>query len=332
MNNNHDNNHNSNHDNNHNHDTNHNDDDNNNHTNHTNHHVNHNNNNHDDIVINKRRINNLIEHDVPLRAERLEQLKREEIVIPLMLTAQERKKLRKQQRLEREREKQQKIRMGLIPPPPPKATLKNFMKIYVNDATQDPTKLEQKIREEMEQRRKNHELKSAQMKLTPEQRKERKWEKIKKDEQKELLCSVYRLNNYWALSHPQNRFKLNANANELYITGVIIHHDHHHILIVEGGPKSMRKFIHVLQDRVNWKLKPSDAADGATANRSQESDKEEESDEVETPPYQLVWQGVQAKRNFKFFNSIAHKFQDEDAARKYLQDNGDIAHYLDYAK
>ena len=40
--------------------------------------------------------------------------------LSVMLTKKERKKLRQQKRLERQREEQEKIRLGLIPPPPPK--------------------------------------------------------------------------------------------------------------------------------------------------------------------------------------------------------------------
>jgi U4/U6 small nuclear ribonucleoprotein PRP3 len=39
---------------------------------------------------------------------------------PIMLTTKETKKLRRQRRLANEKEKQDKIRMGLIPPPEPK--------------------------------------------------------------------------------------------------------------------------------------------------------------------------------------------------------------------
>ena len=43
--------------------------------------------------------------------------------IPIMLTKKERKKLRRQNRMEAQKEEQEKIRLGLMPPPEPKGAL-----------------------------------------------------------------------------------------------------------------------------------------------------------------------------------------------------------------
>ena len=45
------------------------------------------------------------------------------VVIPLMLTKKERKKLRRQNRAEAQKEQTEKIRLGLIAPPEPKASV-----------------------------------------------------------------------------------------------------------------------------------------------------------------------------------------------------------------
>ena len=45
---------------------------------------------------------------------------REEVQIPVMLTKGEQKKLRRQTRTEAQKEVQEKIRLGLVPPPEPK--------------------------------------------------------------------------------------------------------------------------------------------------------------------------------------------------------------------
>ena len=45
------------------------------------------------------------------------------MAIPVMLTQKERKKLRRQTRLEGQKDQQEKIRLGLMPPPEPKGVL-----------------------------------------------------------------------------------------------------------------------------------------------------------------------------------------------------------------
>ncbi|POM65316.1 U4/U6 small nuclear ribonucleoprotein Prp3, partial [Phytophthora palmivora] len=51
------------------------------------------------------------------------------VAVPLMLTAAERKKIRRQNRADREKEKQDKIALGLLPPPEPKVKLSNMMRV-----------------------------------------------------------------------------------------------------------------------------------------------------------------------------------------------------------
>ena len=84
-----------------------------------------------------------------------------------MLTKKERKKVRKQQRREREVEIQEKIRLGLVDKPEPKGwslqycgsstewyccgivRISNLMRVLGNDAVQDPTKVEAMVRAQM---------------------------------------------------------------------------------------------------------------------------------------------------------------------------------------
>lgn len=76
-------------------------------------------------------------------------------VIPtVMLTAKERKKLRRQNRAEALKEEQEKIRLGLIPPPEPKVKISNLMRVLGTEAVQDPTKIEEYVRNQMAKRQK----------------------------------------------------------------------------------------------------------------------------------------------------------------------------------
>lgn len=72
-------------------------------------------------VINKSWITNLVEHPVKLKAQKDLQKVPE---IPLYLTKRERKKLRRQTRQEIQKERQEKVRLGLMPPPEPKVSFK----------------------------------------------------------------------------------------------------------------------------------------------------------------------------------------------------------------
>ena len=289
----------------------------------------------------KRVTRNLIEHDVPLSNESLDQHLNQTIIMPLMMTARERKRLKTQQRLEREREKQLKIRQGLIPAPAPKANLKNFMKVYMNDGTQDPTKLEKKIIQEIEQRKKNHDMRNEEKKLTWEQKKAKREEKLGADESNELVCVIYRIpDNGAALSHPQNRFKLNTNAKQFKISGTIIlfngaSEGTNGLLIAEGGAKAVKKFCHVIENRIGWNLRFNKGKENATDNHDgnmetndDENDDDEDDDQEKSGKCQFMWKGTIENRSFKFFKS-QQLFSDESTARNSLNCFG-IAHYMDH--
>jgi U4/U6 small nuclear ribonucleoprotein PRP3 len=58
------------------------------------------------------------------------------------------KKLRRQSRREAWKEKQDKIRLGIIAPDQPKVKMSNLMRVLGNEAVQDPTKVEAHVREQ----------------------------------------------------------------------------------------------------------------------------------------------------------------------------------------
>lgn len=65
---------------------------------------------------------------------------------------QERKKLRTQRRVEREKEKQELVRQGLLEPPPPKVKIGNLMRVLGEQAVADPTAIEAQVRGQMAER------------------------------------------------------------------------------------------------------------------------------------------------------------------------------------
>ncbi len=133
-------------------------------------------------------ITQLIEH--PIQMMPLEPNK--PVHVPVFLTKKARKKLRRQNRREAWKEKQDKIRLGLLPPDEPKVKMSNLMRVLGNEAVMDPTKVESHVRQQMAKRLANHEKANADRKLTPEQRKAKNEKKIKEDTNYGVNVAIYR--------------------------------------------------------------------------------------------------------------------------------------------
>ena len=77
-------------------------------------------------LVERIKITRLIEHPVQMKAPTQSDKK---IVPAVMLTAKERKKMRRQNRAEAMKEEQEKIRLGLIAPPEPKGKFRLVHKV-----------------------------------------------------------------------------------------------------------------------------------------------------------------------------------------------------------
>lgn len=66
------------------------------------------------------------------------------------------------------------------------------MQVLGNEAIQDPTKIEAKVRKEMEQRQKQHELANAQRKLTPEEKRAKIMNKLNEDKKMANEVAVFK--------------------------------------------------------------------------------------------------------------------------------------------
>ena len=154
--------------------------------------------------------------------------------MPLMLTKKERKRIRRQRRAEREKEKQDKVRLGLLPPPAPKVKISNLMRVLGTEAVADPTKIENEVRKQMEERQRNHDMRNLARKLTPEERKEKLRRKNLKGMEDGIHVALFRVRD---LSDKQHRFKVEVNAQESMLTGcvVICKSAGTNLVVVEGG-------------------------------------------------------------------------------------------------
>jgi U4/U6 small nuclear ribonucleoprotein PRP3 len=134
----------------------------------------------------------------------------------MYLTKKERKRIRRQARAEREREKRDKMIMGLIPAPETKFKLSNFMKILGDQAVADPSKVEMRVIKEMQKRQLNHEMRNLARKLTPAERREKKRKKLLEDTSRQVHVAVFSVKD---LSFGKLRFKVDVNAQQYNLTG-----------------------------------------------------------------------------------------------------------------
>ncbi|XP_001509322.2 U4/U6 small nuclear ribonucleoprotein Prp3 [Ornithorhynchus anatinus] len=236
------------------------------------------------------------------------------VTLPVYLTKREQKKLRRQARREMQKEQQEKVRLGLAAPLEPKVRISNLMKVLGTDAVQDPTKVEAHIRAQMAKRLKAHEEANAARKLTKEERKAKKARKLKEDLSHGVHLSVYRVRN---LSDPAKKFKVEANAGQLFLTGVVVLHQDVNVVLVEGGPKAQKKFRHLMLHRIKWR----EQEPGGRAHRIEEEARK--GDECV-----LLWEGTVKERRF----GAVHFKQcpTDNGAREYFKKHG-AEHYWDLA-
>ncbi|XP_036394822.1 U4/U6 small nuclear ribonucleoprotein Prp3 [Megalops cyprinoides] len=239
------------------------------------------------------------------------------VTLGVYLTKKEQKKLRRQMRREGQKEVQEKVRLGLMPPPEPKVRISNLMRVLGTEAVQDPTKVEAHVRAQMAKRQKAHEEANAARKLTAEQRKEKKVKKLKEDLSQGVHIAVYRIRN---LTSPAKKFKVEANAGQLYLTGTVVLHKDVNIVVVEGGPKAQKKFKRLMLSRIKW--------DEQTNSKRDDAEGSDEEGVKKKNKCSLVWEGTAKERSF---GEVKFKqCPTENMAREHFKKHG-TEHYWDLA-
>ncbi|GMS89013.1 hypothetical protein PENTCL1PPCAC_30846 [Pristionchus entomophagus] len=257
-------------------------------------------------------ISDLIEHPIKLQPPN-ESLQPH--YLRVYLTTKERKKIRRQNRKETLKEKQEKIRLGLEKPPEPKVKLSNLMRVLGNDAIQDPTKMEAHVRKQMMERQKKHEKENEERKLTKEQKAAKKTKKLSEDVSLGVHVAVYRMK---SLVHPAKRFKVEMNAKQLQMTGAVLMHKDMCVVVVEGGPKQQKFYKNLLLQRVKWE-------EEIIGEKKAAVDKDQPG---ERNKCELIWEGIVKKRAFRDLR--VHTATIEKQAREILEKHG-VANYWDMA-
>jgi len=260
--------------------------------------------------VNVEKITPYIEHPIPIKIT----AEKEVAEAPMMhLTPKERKKLRRLKRQERTQEIRDKIKMGILMPPPPKVKMSNLMKVLGDEAIADPSTVERKVRNQVEQRRKEHEQRNEARKLPAEERKQKKKEKWMAEQEPTTQVLVFKIKD---LGNKRHLFKIDMNAQQFHLTGCCITCPGvANIVIIEGGPRAVKRYRKLMMRRIKWTEDQQDDED---------SDGGDDDDNVTAPKLQdhcvLIWEGVVKNRNFKNWK-VTHA-RSEAEARKTLADRG----------
>lgn len=167
----------------------------------------------------------------------------------MYLTKKEMKRVRRNERQARHKEKQDRIKLGLDPPPPPKVKLSNLMNVLTNEAIKDPTGVEMKVRKEVEDRLQKHLKENEKRQLTTEQKHDKIKQQHENDLSKGYFTTVYRVE---SLEDPQQFFKVDINAKQLDLFGIILKNPRFNLVIVEGGAKGIKFYKKLMTQRIEW--------------------------------------------------------------------------------
>ena len=201
------------------------------------------------------------------------------IVMKTYLTSQEQKKLRRLNREAARKEHQEQVQLGMIPPDEPKLRLSNLTNLLANDATAAPSKLEAQIRQAMQARKQKYLDDNEARKLTPAQASQKKRAKYEEDWTEGIQCLIFHLDNDPRVFTPEIAFKVQVNSRQNHLSGLLlilgIENEqskqqqqqqqnssmdvsaalsslYRNVLIVEGGPKGIKRYRHLMLDRIKW--------------------------------------------------------------------------------
>jgi U4/U6 small nuclear ribonucleoprotein PRP3 len=235
-------------------------------------------------------ITHLIQHPILLRAPNEPAAEPE---MKVFTTKAERKKIRSQRRKAEEKERQEKIKLGLMDAPAPKVSKSNFMKILTNDAVADPTQMEKLVQRQMEIRQQNHQEANDSRALTKEQKTEKKIKKLKESTDSEVHVAVFRVNDL----EGNQKFKVEMNAKQFYLTGICVRtKEDLTLIVVEGGPKGIKNYKKLMLKRIKWSPDDDESSD-----EDLDEDMEGGAKKKKKNKCLLVWEGAAQKRAFTGF-------------------------------
>ena len=85
--------------------------------------------------------------------------------------------------------------------------------------------------------------------MTPAQKKAKNSRKLQEDTTAGVWVAVYRVKD---LHNPAKKWKLERNATQLFMSGTVVLYQDVNIVVVEGGPKQLKKYRQLMLKRVKW--------------------------------------------------------------------------------
>lgn len=242
---------------------------------------------------------------------------------PMYLTSKEQAKIRRQRRMADGKEMQAKIRLGLVPAPPPKVKKGNLMRVLGDGmysrstspllhhgiannfvvAVKDPTAVEARVNREIAERHQKHVDTNEDRKLTKEDKQDKLTANQQKDAEKGIHVLVLKIT---SLANGQHRYKIGVNAEQLALTGTCIMHPKFNLLVVEGGAWAINKYKKLMLNRIDWtENAPSRDRDGKNATRDWllAEDAKGELKDMSLNKCTLIFEGEQKARGFRKWGS-----------------------------
>ncbi|PVH23764.1 hypothetical protein CXQ85_004057 [Candidozyma haemuli] len=107
--------------------------------------------------------------------------------------------------------------------------LSNLMNVLTNEAIKDPTGVEMKVREQVEERHRQHMKANEERQLTPEQRHEKTKERHERDLGRGVFTTVYRID---SLENGQHQYKVDVNAKQMDLYGMVLYNPRFNLVIL----------------------------------------------------------------------------------------------------
>lgn len=108
--------------------------------------------------------------------------------------------------------------------------------------------------QQVQKRLLDHEMRNLGSKLTPAERAEKLRRKLVEDTSRQVHVALFRVRDF---SDRKHRFKVDVNAQQLNLSGIVLlcsdggpaASSGANLVVVEGGPKGVRKFTHLMTSR-----------------------------------------------------------------------------------
>ena len=239
------------------------------------------------VYSNPESITHLIEHPVPLRGTTA--MAKQSALMKAIITPAERYKLRKLKKQEKVRDVQDKIKMGLLKPPPPKIKMKNLMLVLGKEAVAGPSAVEQSVKAQVEQRLRDHERRNEERKLPAEQRREKNIAKWTRPLEQACVLKVSAFLIFKKVSN-KSKFKINRNAEQLHLGGFFLNSClrmdsspdsafYPSLVVAEGSRKAVKRFDRLMLHRIDWNESGEDLTKADVDMTGEEAEEDDDEDE-----------------------------------------------------